>query len=458
MDPIKLFGHAKEDRDGSPSILTTDEARKRAERLAELEKLEPISFEELERVVRKWLLVADVGIIKLIPALIVANMINRDPVWMVLIGPSGGGKTAFLNALFDLPMIVPISNLTTNTFMSGMQNRGETSLLPQINGKILVFKDWTTILSLNFDARNEIMAQLREIYDGRVKKVYGNGKVVDWSGKVGLLAGSTAAVDLAQQMHTTLGERFLQYRITMPERQEVAKRVLFNNSQKEEMRKELSNAYFAFMKSIEVPADLPIVPEEVRHEIISLADFSTKARSGVIRDSSFKKEVIYVPGAEMPTRPVEQLDSIGTSYMVVNNGKFIEEDMNTVYKIALDSIPQTNKMVMMVMAAGDEQDTAEIAAALGYPTGPIRMYLENLALLGVCKRIKAADSMEGGTADKWTLHPEYVAILRKYEKIKLVEERIKEEQEKMLDELDQPLDGGTAGEEAGGVAGNLFGD
>lgn len=451
MDPNKLLDSRRGEKN-------SEEERKRAERLAELEKLEPIDFEELERVVRKWILVADVGIIKLIPALIVANMINRDPVWAILIGPSGGGKTGFLNAIFDLPMIVPISNLTTNTFMSGMQNKGETSLLPQINNKILVFKDWTTILSLNFDARNEIMAQLREIYDGRVKKVYGNGKVVDWVGKVGLIAGSTAAVDLAQQMHTTLGERFLQYRITMPERKEVASRVLFNNSKKEEMRKELANAYFAFMKGIKIPDELPIASIEVRQEIINLADFATKARSGVIRDSSFKKEVIYVPGAEMPTRPVEQLDTIATAYVVANGGKFMEEDMTTVYKIALDSIPQTNKMVMTVMAAGDEQDTAEIASMLGYPTGPIRMYLENLALLGVCKRVKAADSMEGGTADKWTLHPEYVAILRKYEKIKLVEERLKEEAEKEIDQWGLLKEEKPPVVETGGESGDLFGD
>lgn len=415
------------------SVIEAEKRREEAERRAELAALQPISFEQLEAEVKKWMLVADIGIIKLLPAIIIANRLQgHDPVWAFLIGPSGGGKTEFLNSLFDLSDVYPVSLLTPNTFLSGMAGKNDSSLLPQIDKKILIFKDWTNILSQNKDARNEIMGQLREIYDGHMKKPFGTGVVREWKGKIGLIAGVTGAVDMAQQMHSTLGERFIQYRLSMPDREEVAWRALNNGNNQKEMRIALRNAYYAFMKGIEMPKEMPVLPEEVKKEIISIANFSTMARSGVIREFSFKKEVIFVPAAEMPTRIVQQLSTVATGYLILNKGEALKEDMETIYRIALDCIPQTNYMVLKEMARGNKRTTAEMASELGYPTSTIRMYLENLALLGVCTRIKASDTEEGGTADRWTLLPKFSEILRHYETIKLIEEQ-------KLEEIDETL-------------------
>ena len=92
-----------------------------AEQKETLKNLEPIDFETLDEIVRKWILIADTGIIKLLAALVISNRLDgHDPVWTMLIGPSGGGKTEILNMLMDLEDIYPISLLTPNTFLSGM--------------------------------------------------------------------------------------------------------------------------------------------------------------------------------------------------------------------------------------------------------------------------------------------------------------------------------------------------
>ena len=405
--------------------LSSEEIQRKNEeaaRRAELNCLAPISFQELEKIVNQWMLVVDQGIIKLLPALIIANKLHgRDPVWLFLIGPSGGGKTEFLSCLFDLQEVWTISLLTAQTFLSGMPGEGDMSLLPKINNKVLIFKDWTNILSQNKDARNEIMGQLREIYDGQMKKPFGNGKIAEWKGKIGLIAGTTPAIDIAQQMHTTLGERFIHYRLKTPGRKETAQRALSNSENAEFMRTSLRNAFYAFFKGVEIPAEIPKVSDEVQTEIIKVANFTTMARSGVIREFTFKKEIMFVPSIEMPTRIVQQLNSLAVSFIIVNKGEFIPEDMKIIYKIALDSIPQTNRMVIMEMARSNERTTTEIATSLGYPTGPIRLYLENLAMLGVCRRIKGRESEEGGTADKWIMEPEFVEIIRTYEGVKAEE-------------------------------------
>lgn len=415
----------------SMSIEEIRKNREEAERQNELTGLAPIDFITLDKIVHDWMLLADAGIVKLLAAIIVANRFKkRDPIWAMIIGPSGGGKTELLSMLFDLPDVYPISLLTPNTLLSGMSGPRDASLLPQINGKIIIFKDWTNILSQNKDSRNEILGQLREVYDGHMKKPFGNGKIAEWKGKIGLIAGVTPVYELTQQMHATLGERFINYRIVMPDRKEVALRALNNGPKQEEMRKSLKNAFYSFMKGLEIPKDEPKLPAAVKEELIAVANFSTKARSGVIREFSFKKEVIFVPAAEMPTRNVQALSLLASSMIVVNKEIYDQNDINIIYRVALDSIPQTNYMVIKQMARGDERTTTEIATEIGYPTTPIRMYLENLAMLGVSKRIKGSTSEEGGSADKWTLDPEFVEIVRRYENIKLIEEK---EQEKLLE-------------------------
>lgn len=383
------------------------------QRAAELEALVPISFAEYEAQMRKWMLVADVAILKLLPALYIANALpGRDAVWVMVIGPSGGGKTELLGSLLDMPLMYPISLLTPNTFLSGFPGKGDTSLLPKLTGKIMIFKDWTSILSMNKDARNEIMGQLREIYDGHMKKPFGNGRVAEWSGKVGLIAGVTGAIDIAQQMHTTLGERFIHYRIDMPDRLDAARRCLQNGKDVVQMRKEMKDAMYAFMKGMDTATVVPELPAEAQEALVRVANLATMARSGVIRDFGMKKEVLYVPSSEMPTRIVQQLSTIATALMIVGGGKFDPViDGNILTKIALDSIPQTNRMVMEVMAQRSMLPTSKIATRLGYPTGPIKMYLENLALLGVCTRHKA-DEVEGeGNADKWEMKEEFKEII-----------------------------------------------
>jgi hypothetical protein len=177
----------------------------------------------------------------------------------------------------------------------------------------------------------------------------------------------------------------------------------------------LQNAFHAFIKGIDFTKyqTLPELPDAVKDELVKLAEFATKARSGVIRDFGFKKDVLFVPTPEMPTRVLQQVALIGQGAMIVNGGGITDDDIQMLYKTMLDSIPRTNVMVINEMARGDSQTTAEIAAAIGYPTDTIRTYLENQALLGVCTRVK-----DDGKSDRWTMNEDYVKIIQRYNNVK----------------------------------------
>ncbi len=401
------------------------EARKeRAKREAELSLLKPITFDEYDAIVKKWMLLADTGITKLLPAIIIANKImGRDPLWVYLIGPSGGGKTEILSMASDWGDVYEISSVTEKTFLSGMPGMVNPGLLYELDGKIMAFADWTHMASGNKEEMAAIMGQLRDIYGGHVVKAFGNGKKADWRGKVGMIACTTSeGVEGQQQRNAPLGERFVHYRIRMANDALSTDRALENGPKMAEMRKELKDAFFAFMKGIEMPKKPMAVPDAVQAEIKRLSRFATLSRSGVIREWGMKQEILRVPKPERSARLAQQLLTLATAVIIVNGNFYKEEDMGIIYQVALDSIPEIRYRLMAEMARGDERTTKEIATsdAVRLPTATVRRHLEELEALRLASRVDGKDSEGGGTADKWTLMPEYVEILKKYEDIQPV--------------------------------------
>src|SRR3990167_1862522 len=120
---------------------------------------------DLEAVVRKHLLLADSNIVKLLCAFVVASRMPINPPWLFIVGPPGGGKSMILKALQGITGTTPIDDLTANTFASGMRGREgkSNSLLHNLPpNSILIFKDFTTIISKDEQSRGAIVGQLRK--------------------------------------------------------------------------------------------------------------------------------------------------------------------------------------------------------------------------------------------------------------------------------------------------------
>ncbi|MGD9107425.1 MAG: hypothetical protein PVJ87_11360, partial [Desulfobacterales bacterium] len=169
------------------------------------------ALSDLKKLFKKHLSLDDYQIIDVIMAVVVANFFQTDPLWLLIIGASSSAKTELLNTLDGLQFTYFISDMTTKTLISGKEN---ASLLPELNNKIVIMKDFTTILSKRADDLKIIMAQWREVYDGKVSNMYGTGgtsaKVV-WTGHVGLVGACTPVYDRKHGVISQMGERFLLY-------------------------------------------------------------------------------------------------------------------------------------------------------------------------------------------------------------------------------------------------------
>jgi len=353
-------------------------------------------------------------------------------------------NSELITALNDIELggqklIYPISDLTTNTFASGQKKKGkETSLLHKMPpGAIMTFKDFTSMLSKNREARAEILGQLREIYDKEYTKRTGTGDDITWRGKVGAIAGATEIVYDYQEDFSAMGDRFVMYSMIQPNRRELLDFVMKNREDKtfnkEAMRQHLracTKSYIEFILK-NLKEELTQLSEETKNDIIEVADFCTLVRSGVVIDKR-KGLVEFVPAVEMPTRMIDQLLAIASATLARkiteplsggpnsphNKGQLTQSERDVLYKIAFDSIPLKRRMALKKLAQYIGGITTKgLAMSINYQTPVVQGWLSQLNGLGVCTR----ESKGGNQGDVWILNQKYRAIMIKFEKISVEE-------------------------------------
>jgi len=392
-----------------------------------------VKFKDIQDIFDSFLLLEDRNLVWLTIAAVLGNqMMNRRPIWLMLVAPPSSGKTTALNALLGLKVynkngevvepIHSISDLTENSFASGAKRSDrETSLLKKIpKGGVMVFKDFTSVLSKNSDAKRIIMGQLREIYDGTYVKRTGTGDDIMWEGKIGALAGVTESVYQHLESLSVMGDRFMLYQVPQPNRKAM-------------LRFKLDQERGGKTEDIQMPLARDIVHEYMQHayknlanvnvnltrevedEIIAVADFCTMVRSGIITND-FTGDIQFVPQPEMPARMFEQMLALGATFAYMrklddpslsDEKALTKEDLKIMYKIAYDSIPITRRIALnyLVRFSGGV-DTAGLAIKINYPSKVVQMWLEQLNALGVVRRAKNSR----GT-NTWKLRGEYVHLM-----------------------------------------------
>jgi hypothetical protein len=370
----------------------------------------PPTVAALEAEVKSYLLLEDPDVLPVMLATFAAHQLGGEPVWLLLVGPPSGAKTELIRMTGSTKGVYPLSKLTARTFASGLKTEGDDpSLLERLTNETLTLKDFTTVLELPRDERQEILAQLREIYDGKLDVVWGAGKELHWEGKLGFVAGVTAVIDKHHAVMALLGPRFMFLRLRQPDRRDVARRVVKNRKDKKSTawRTQLASDVAAFLASL--PRTEPDIPNDVVERITVLADVVSRARSAVERDG-YKRELDYAPEPEMPPRLVEQYLSVAQGLALVNGRSAVNDsDVTRVVRVGLDCIPAVRRMVLsaLVSAPADSTLTTTVLAQHAqYSTTTIRRALEDLQCLELVQCTKGGE----GRPDSWNLrdswHPE----------------------------------------------------
>jgi DNA-binding MarR family transcriptional regulator len=352
----------------------------------------------------RWLHLPDPAPLLAVLGAVAANRLDGDPVWLLLVGPPGGGKSELLASIDALENVHPTAVLTAAALLSGTPRRdvdeaAKGGLLRSIGDfGIVLCKDFGSVLNMNRDARSEVLAALREVYDGSWTRHVGTdgGRTLHWSGKVGLVAGCTPTIDRHHAVMGAMGERFVLFRLPVVNSGEQARRALAHAGRETEMRAELTAAVSAlFDEGLDEPRALSF---DEREALVSLTELVVRARSAIERDG-YSRDIELIPEPEAPTRLIVVLDRLLAGLDSIGLERAVA--WNVVVRSALDSIPALRRSVMDSLLVLEEAiETPKLAEALDYPTPTARRALEDLTAHGIAQRVTRG---KGTNADTWHL-------------------------------------------------------
>jgi len=367
---------------------------------------------EVEGRFKKWLSMANTDCLDVMFGVVFANRLQGDPLWLMLVAPPGGMKTELLLSLSSSRNIHTTTTLTPQSLISGCNvGGGDPSLIPKLDGKVLVIKDLTTILEMNSIQRDEIFGILRDAYDGKIEKTFGNGITRKYYSHFGLLAGVTPAIESVSRSNVTLGERFLKYKVraaaTVNRGAAAIKQALRNIKHNDSMRKDLINTAYEVTRREVRDSEIPDLTDEMEDRFVFLAQWVAMLR-GVVDRERYTGRVNFKPMTEVGTRLAKQFCKLAYGISIYRNEDYISErTYRIVATVAQDTTPDRVEEVVKQMYIDDPggyKTTKEISARTKFPESTVRFLLQDMVLLNILER-------EPGRKGRWRLTSDMVEIM-----------------------------------------------
>lgn len=371
------------------------------------------TIEDVNAIFKKWLYLDSTVPIEVMLATIVSQSITGPPIWMFLVSPPGGAKTETLNALSLYPEVYMTSTLTPPSLISGanIKDGVDPSLIPKLNGQIMVIKDFTSILSMRDADKDEIFGILRDAYDGKCGKVFGNGVVRSYVSRFSILAAVTPRIyDLAGQ-HAQLGERFMKLmmgdNLNHHSEEAIIARAIHNINKETAMHHELQDVVRAFLSDRAAHRKLPPLSDSITARIVQLGMFGARMRGTVSRDTYHNDIITSRPSAEIGSRLGIQLAKLGQSLAIVyDHARVGEPEYNILKKVMLDTVPQRTEDIIRFIIKDDPTlqkpiSTADLAHISRYPQATVSRLLQDLNVLDIVRR----HGQDGAYRHTWSLSP-----------------------------------------------------
>src|SRR6266700_4037388 len=372
------------------------------------------AIDQCVRVFRSHLHLPDCSAVFAALGAVCANYLTGDPVWLMLVGAPSTGKTVIVKACSRLPDCREASDShNSSAFLTWDSQRGLGGLLspPRVeHGEqtggigdfgIIVYPEFSSVLSLPPDARIYINSVHRKIYDGQWKREFGSGggRTLTWEGKAGALGAVTPAID-RHSMSSELGERWLYFRFPEPDLISQANSALNQHSEGPADRNNALTASIldTFTASkIERGLVQRKLNESERTRMARVVAAACTLRGSVARDHHHR-DIIDLPQREGAGRILSALTSIYLALELL--GLRNAWCWKIVRKIALDCAPglrtQFVRCAMKLQMAGIEITSRNVYPMLPLSSGVLSRVLEDVRLLGILTHDGGGDENGGG--------------------------------------------------------------
>jgi hypothetical protein len=383
----------------------------------EAESFNPL--EDLRSRIAHWLHipVEDADVIDFVLAVYKSNELAGDPLWGHVIDASGGGKTEVLRSLRNRSDTYFLSGLTEKTLISGYRDPKhpgqDPSLLPKLNGKVLIIKDLSPLLSMRRESRNVILAQLRDAYDGFTDQGRGNVGRVSYQSRFSVLAASTLAVDRFDAIDEELGERSVKFRMRSTHTSDKVQQAIKNVGRDSGMRDEIERAVSRFLNGLPKGTHNQQIPDALLQPLTVIADFTAIVRSHVARDR--QHNLRYLPRPEVGTRLGKELAKLLVSLAAVRMKPAPSlQELRTVARVAEDCMPPNRLLVLRAIRQYGTLRLADIVRETGLPRTTAAQVLDDLRVVKVINYAteQIQDPVIEPPEELWQLHPDWQEKLR----------------------------------------------
>jgi hypothetical protein len=323
--------------------------------------------------------------------------IQEHPLWLLVIGNPGSGKTEIvIQSLRTLPQARIIGSLTPKCFLSsfsrGKADTQEHSML--IAGgasQIWLAKDFTTFVSMRQEDKTTIASQLREIHDGELVSDTGVGGTKVWKGKVTMIAAATPGFERHWAALSDLGERFLTVRWRQGNRAGAMEKSRRQSGCEHAIRETAQGFMEEIVQGKRCSASMPT--DDIMRRRDCIAEAVCQLRCHVERESGNRREVIEVSPPEFPTRVSMALSQVVRTHMdLFHREEPGVEEFALAERLAIDTIPAPVRTILGCIPAGTKESVnyATILRRSRLPESTLRRRLEDLVLTGVLRPLTAA--------------------------------------------------------------------
>jgi len=389
-----------------------------------------MTLKELKAKLKQYLYIEDGGVVDIVLASALANIKVVDhPVWLVVVGAPSSGKTQVLIPLDHAQpsgdkTIHKVTDLTPNTFLSGAKTKDyDPSLLTRIgeNPGILLFPDLTSLFSKDTQVLQEVLGQLRHIYDGYLVKHTGNGLPLEWNGRLGILAASTASIYKHFEDMADMGERFLYYRMKPFDKDKAMETAMHRKLSGKSLDAAIGGLYHDYITAVASGVTtIPTMHEEDNHAISEMAKIAAVIRTPVSIDK-FSGLVDRIPESEMPMRTGLQLRTLATGMMIMNmhehgTSRLTDENLCALEWCAFSLASDERRATLKTLATYAQGATASsIGQTMKLPTKTAERGLDQLHALGLVTKTSS------GNLEMWRLVDDKLkeAIVRAFDVIEL---------------------------------------
>jgi len=348
------------------------------------------------------------------------------PLWMFLVGGASTSKTTTIALLADHEKAEPLDHLTG--LYSGLKRGNkDAGLIETFNGKTMLFKDWTAILSLSPGEQERILGEFRNVYDGNARTKYRNLVDNEYDQVMfNMVVGTTPRVHV--QNRAELGERFIKYDLSKGDTRDVrrSRAVSAVDSFLDQasgisdptidtlpmpLRRHAKGFCNHLFETLPPPQKVPKLSEPIKNKIINMASFVAICRTRVERQGG---NLLYRPEPEGESRVSQNLTKLLISLCHVLQQRpaaclpvLQEVAFSTAWGFPME-------ILRSIYRAGHPMTKDQLSTTLRLPATSVYRHLQDMKEIGSIRVEKRSNSSgrQGNRSNLWELSPEMRTLLK----------------------------------------------